>query len=265
LGRFANAFAGHPMKDNSMTNVFRDQFAKLRFRLIDSPEAEAEQAVERQRKLAEVFARPQQAKFRREVFALWGAHCLIKKCETLLALEATHIHRVSEGGNDQAWNGIPLRADVHRLFDAGLITLSSDNWTLSVNDDEAAHYGKFHGRSLAKGIGNSGKAEDLAAMLRKQNRCLVVWLTRAWAASSLPKDAKTHNRSFLHGLGLQKFCHSFMKMNGRARESIHWLTSVELEAHTKRKGSVDQQRAGVELLRVTDIAELVIALLLCLG
>jgi len=135
LGRFANAFAGHPMKDNSITNVLQDQFAKPRFRLIDSPEAEAEQAAERQRRLAEVFARPQQAKFRREVFALWHARCLIKKCETLLTLEATHIHRVSEGGNDQAWNGIPLRADVHRLFDANLITLSSDNWTLSVNDD----------------------------------------------------------------------------------------------------------------------------------
>ena len=90
MDRFANALAGHPMKDNSVSNVFRDHFAKLKFRLIGSPEAEAEQAVERQRKLAEVFARPQQAKFRREVFAPWGARCLIKKCETLPALEATY-------------------------------------------------------------------------------------------------------------------------------------------------------------------------------
>jgi len=174
LGRFANALAGHPMTDNPITNVFRDRFAKLKFRLIDSPEAEAEQAVERQRKLSEVLARPQQAKFRRAVFALWGSRCLITKCETLPALEAAHIHRVSEGGNDQAWNGIPLRADIHRLFDAGLITLSSDEWTVSVNDEESSHYGEFHGRSLAKCIGKSGKAEDLAAMLRKRNLCLVV-------------------------------------------------------------------------------------------
>src|SRR5699024_6927570 len=122
-----------------------------------------------QRKLAEILARPQQAKFRRDVFKLWGARCLITKCETLPALEAAHIHRVSDGGSDDAWNGIPLRADVHRLFDADLITLSSDAWTVLVSDTEHAHYGKFHGCSLAKGIGKSGRETDLAAMLRKRD------------------------------------------------------------------------------------------------
>lgn len=169
LGRFANALAGRPMEDNPITNAFRDRFAKLKFRLIDSPEAEAEQAVERQRELAEVLARPQQAKFRREVFSLWGARCLITKCETLSALEAAHIRRVAGGGSDDAWNGIPLRADIHRLFDADLITLSSDGWTVTVSDTEHPHYGKFHGRSLAKRIEKSGKAADLAAMLRERN------------------------------------------------------------------------------------------------
>lgn len=169
LGRFANALAGSPMEDNPITNAFRDRFAKLQFRLIDSPEAEAEHAVERQRKLAEVLARPEQAKFRREVFELWGARCLITKCETLPALEAAHIHRVSDGGSDKAWNGIPLRADIHRLFDAGLITLSSDGWTVTVSDNEHPHYGKYSGRSLAKRINKSGRANDLAAMLRERN------------------------------------------------------------------------------------------------
>jgi predicted restriction endonuclease len=169
LGRFANALAGRPMKENPITNVFRDRFAKLKFRLIDSPEAEAEQAVERQRKLAQVLARPQQAKFRREVFMLWGARCLITKCETLSALEAAHIHRVSDGGSDDPWNGIPLRADIHRLFDANLITLSSEGWIVTVTDGEPSHYRKFHGRSLAKRIGKSGRAPDLAAMLRERD------------------------------------------------------------------------------------------------
>jgi hypothetical protein len=173
LGRFANALAGRRMRNNPITNVFRDRFAKLEFRLIDSPEAEARQAVERQRKLAEVLARPQQAKFRREVFALWGARCLITKCETLAALEAAHIHRVSEGGNDDAWNGIPLRADIHRLFDADLITLSSNGWTVSVSNTEHSHYGEFDKRSLAKRISKSGKAADLAAMLRKRIRARI--------------------------------------------------------------------------------------------
>lgn len=171
LGRFANALAGRPMKDNPITNLFRDRFAKLGFRLIDSPEVEAEEAVERQRKLAAVLARPQQAKFRRLVFALWGAHCLISGCETLSALEAAHVHRVSEGGSDDAWNGIPLRADIHRLFDANLITVSPDSLTVTVNAAERTHYGEFHGRSLVNRINKSGRAEDLAAMLRKRDIC----------------------------------------------------------------------------------------------
>jgi putative restriction endonuclease len=169
LGRFANALAGRPMKDNPITNVFRDRFAKLKFRLIDSPEAEAEQAVQRQRKLAEVLARPQQAKFRREVFTLWGARCLVTKCETLSALEAAHIRRVSDGGGDHACNGIPLRADIHRLFDADLITLSPEGWTVTVSDAEHSHYREFHGRSLAKRVAKTGKEADLAAMLRERN------------------------------------------------------------------------------------------------
>lgn len=165
LGRFANAIAGHPMTNNPITNHFRDRFAKLGFRLIDNPESEATQAVERQRKLAKVLARPQQAKFRREVFALWGARCLVTGCDILAALEAAHIHRVSEGGNDDASNGIPLRADIHRLFDADLITLSSDSWTVLVSNAERSHYSAYHSRSLAKLITGSGRATDLTAKL----------------------------------------------------------------------------------------------------
>ncbi len=171
LGRFANDLAGSPMKNNPITNIFRDRFSNLNFTLIESPEAEAEQAVERQRKLANVLARPEQAKFRREVFALWGARCLITKCETLSALEAAHVHRFSDGGSDEACNGVPLRADIHRLFDADLITLSSDDWSVTVNDVEHSHYGKFHGRSLAERINKSGKVTDIAAALRKRNFC----------------------------------------------------------------------------------------------
>jgi len=168
LGRFANAIAGQPMKGNPITNVFRERFAKLKFQLIESPEAEAEQTVERQRKLAQILARPQQAKFRREVLALWGARCLISECETLPALEAAHIRRVSDGGVDHAWNGVPLRADIHRLFDADLIKISSVDWTVSVSNAAQSQYGEFHGLSLADRIAKVGKAVDLAAMLHER-------------------------------------------------------------------------------------------------
>ncbi len=51
------------------------------------------------------------------------SHC---GCEALLALEAAHIRPVSQGGEDGIENDLLLRADLHRHFDAGLITIVVD-------------------------------------------------------------------------------------------------------------------------------------------
>lgn len=77
LGRLASEIAGYPMKGNPITNVFRAHFANLGFQLINSPEDEADDAEKRQRCLADVWDRPDQAKFRRDVFVSLGAKCLI--------------------------------------------------------------------------------------------------------------------------------------------------------------------------------------------
>ena len=112
---------------------------------------------------------PQQARFRREVFARFYTHCLITGCETLIALEAARIHGVSNGGVDDSCNGIPLHADIHRLFDADLIILSSDGWLVTVSDSDHAHYGKFNRQSLAERIARSEKAADIVTMRGKRN------------------------------------------------------------------------------------------------
>lgn len=66
-------------------------------------------------------ARPGQAKFRREVFDLYDASCILSGCKIRSALDAAHV--VSHNGDafwDQAENGIPLRRDLHGMFDAFL-------------------------------------------------------------------------------------------------------------------------------------------------
>lgn len=93
------------MVDNPFTNVFRRYFESLEFQLIKNPDDEAEIAVERQLRLAEVWGRPGQAKFHRAVFELFGARCLVTGCQSLVALEAAHIIPVAGGGCDEAWNG----------------------------------------------------------------------------------------------------------------------------------------------------------------
>ncbi|WP_197435016.1 HNH endonuclease [Nitratireductor arenosus] len=168
LGRLANEIAGNPMTDNPITNVFRKYFERLGFQLIDSPEDEAESATERQRRLAEVWERPGQARFRRAVFKMFGARCLVTGCETLMALEAAHVLPVSSGGGDDGWNGIPLRADLHRLFDAGAITIEPTSWKLLVADDVCKEYGQYHGLNLEPVIAQIDGVSDLAAALRKR-------------------------------------------------------------------------------------------------
>ena len=45
---------------------------------------------------------------------------------SLPALEAAHIRPYSEQGPHRVSNGLLLRADLHRLFDAGYITVTPD-------------------------------------------------------------------------------------------------------------------------------------------
>lgn len=168
LGRLANELAGNPMIDNPITNVFRRYFESLGFQLIENANNEAENAAERQRKLAEVWERPGQAKFRRMVFEMFGARCLISGCETLAVLEAAHIVPVSCGGGDEAWNGIPLRADIHRLFDAGIITIDAQNWMISVEDAARNDYGAYNGNDLSAYISKTETNSKFAMALKKR-------------------------------------------------------------------------------------------------
>ena len=168
LGRLANEIAGNPMTDNPSTNDFRKYFENLGFQLIDSPEDEAENATERQRRLAEVWERPGQARFRRAVFEMFGARCVVTGCETLMALEAAHVLPVSSSGGDEGWNGIPLRADLHRLFDAGAIMIDPTSWKLSVADAVREEYGQYHGLDLEPVLAEIDGAAKLAAALRER-------------------------------------------------------------------------------------------------
>ncbi|SNR81942.1 HNH endonuclease [Puniceibacterium sediminis] len=168
LGRLANELAGNPMTNNPITNVFRRYFEGLGFQLIENVNNEAEIAAARQRRLADVWERPGQAKFRRMVFETFGARCLISGCETLAVLEAAHIIPVSCGGGDEAWNGIPLRADLHRLFDAGIIVIDAQDWTISIEDAALKDYSAYDGIDLSAYISKTEGNSKFAMALKKR-------------------------------------------------------------------------------------------------
>ena len=66
------------------------------------------------------------ARFRSIVLSHDDHRCALTADTTVQALEAAHLVPAAEGENDIPSNGVALRADLHRLFDAGLFTFDPD-------------------------------------------------------------------------------------------------------------------------------------------
>lgn len=74
----------------------------------------------------EVRPRLGQSSFRVLVTDAYQRRCAITGESTLMALEAAHIIPYSGEGGHDVRNGLLLRADFHRLFDAGLVSVTPD-------------------------------------------------------------------------------------------------------------------------------------------
>lgn len=68
-----------------------------------------------------------QGGFRTVVMDTYGRQCAISTEHSLPALEAAHIKPYSDGGEHSIQNGLLLRADIHRLFDHGLVTVTDEH------------------------------------------------------------------------------------------------------------------------------------------
>lgn len=91
----------------------------------------AQDEVIRASRLANISSRPAQVEFSLKLRELYNNECAVTGCTTPQSLEAAHIqtYEKSKSGkkdNNSLDNGILLRADIHALFDAGLIALSAD-------------------------------------------------------------------------------------------------------------------------------------------
>jgi putative restriction endonuclease len=67
-----------------------------------------------------------QGAFRILVTDTYDRQCAITAEKALPALEAAHIKPVTEEGKHRIDNGLLLRSDIHRLFDAGYVTITPD-------------------------------------------------------------------------------------------------------------------------------------------
>ena len=68
-----------------------------------------------------------QAKFRDAIGAAYGWKCAVTGCPDTACLEAAHLTEDGEWRmHNEVCDGVMLRADVHRLLDAGLLTFELD-------------------------------------------------------------------------------------------------------------------------------------------
>lgn len=97
--------------------------------------AEAQEDIETQRYGSPILVRPRlgQGAFRVSVTDAYNRACAVTEEHSLPALEAAHIRPFAKEGPHEVRNGLLLRADLHRLFEQGYLTVTPE-YTLEVSD-----------------------------------------------------------------------------------------------------------------------------------
>jgi putative restriction endonuclease len=139
---------------------FPRQVVKFKYFDVDSvgdteppgSEREVFQLVEEERgddyRSQRVRNRKGQPAFRQRVLAAYGHRCCVTGESSPEVLNAAHIQPYVNRKSNHVQNGLCLRTDLHKLFDAGLITLD-DNYRLVVSEHLISkEYAAYHGQEI---------------------------------------------------------------------------------------------------------------------
>lgn len=95
-------------------------------------------------KMAQIKQRLHQRAFRAAVFARHGKACMVTGCDVEGLLEAAHLDGSNwQDGDNTAADGIPLRVDIHRAYDKGLLTLDQDYRIVELDPALERQYGQY--------------------------------------------------------------------------------------------------------------------------
>jgi hypothetical protein len=97
-----------------------------------------------------IAARQGQGKFRKDLMAAYGGRCCLSGCSITEIVDAAHIFPYAGASTNSLTNGLPLRTDLHALFDLGLIRIDVAALTWEVHPSLKAdpEYAKFNGKVL---------------------------------------------------------------------------------------------------------------------
>lgn len=91
---------------------------------------------DKERKAAIIYKRSRngQNRLKKKQLDVYDGQCCITGCGVMQVLKACHIEPHYLRGNNHSSNGLLMRADVHDLFDAGLIAIAPDTLEVHISD-----------------------------------------------------------------------------------------------------------------------------------
>lgn len=128
-----------------------DELGAALFQAREAAEQEAQitdERDQRDRALRAIYVRRGQRGFRRELLKAYGNACAVTDCKITELLEAAHISPYRGEHTNKVSNGLLLRADVHTLFDLGLLWINDGSTVQVAKSVRRAPYDQLHGVQL---------------------------------------------------------------------------------------------------------------------
>lgn len=160
-----NIMTGKSYSTNSATA--QKLLAAIRERLVNLGETDEllDESADPKRPLRLIRGRVGQGGFRALVTDAYTRRCAISGERTLPVLEAAHIKPYAESGPNRTENGLLLRSDIHKLFDAGYVTVTPErrievSRRIREEFENGRDYYRFHGEKLMVEPGDPAEKPD---------------------------------------------------------------------------------------------------------
>jgi hypothetical protein len=130
------------------------------------------------REMRESISRPGSAEFRELVLDSYANRCAVSGITSIQAIDIAHIVPYYGVESDHIENAIPLRVDLHRLFDTGLLIIYFDGFEnkfkVKIHDFVMHDYSEFHEINLELPT-NVNHSPSRHALLEHQDMFKNMW------------------------------------------------------------------------------------------
>jgi hypothetical protein len=130
----------------SVESLLREQQEEAETRRVFVPK-DLEDA--RTRSIQSIVCRRGLPAFRRSLLSAYSSRCAVSGCDLVEVLEATHIYPYRGDQTNHVANGLLLRADLHTLFDLGLMSIEPQSRQVAIHSSlENSAYAEFNGVAI---------------------------------------------------------------------------------------------------------------------